>query len=67
MPASPGRHGQHVNSGVTEVIERQNQAMRELSRRAFTEPDIGPDDVPAPLGQARTQRSRQAAPPSPGE
>lgn len=52
---------QHVASGVTEAIERQNQAMRELSRRAFPEPDVVPDDAPAPIEQARALRRRQAA------
>ncbi|MFJ2847011.1 DciA family protein [Streptomyces griseofuscus] len=52
---------QHVSSGVTEAIERQNRAMRELSRRAFPEPDVVPDDAPAPSEQARAQRRRQAA------
>ncbi|MCX5278191.1 hypothetical protein [Streptomyces virginiae] len=52
---------QHVSSGVTEAIERQNRAMRELSRRAFPEADVVPDDAPAPIEQARLQRRRQAA------
>ncbi|MEU7038813.1 DciA family protein [Streptomyces sp. NPDC046237] len=52
---------QHVSSGVIEAIERQNRAMRELSRRAFPEPDVVPDDAPTPIEQARVQRRRQAA------
>ncbi|AXE27924.1 DUF721 domain-containing protein (plasmid) [Streptomyces globosus] len=40
---------QHVSSGDTQAIERQNQAMRELSRRAFPEPAVVPDDAPAPI------------------
>ncbi|MDX3403409.1 DciA family protein [Streptomyces sp. ME01-18h] len=52
---------QHVSSGVTEAIERQNRAMRELSRRAFPEPDAAPDDAPASMNDARLQRRRQAA------
>ncbi len=35
--------------------------MRELSRRAFPEFDVVSDDAPAPIGQARAQRCRQAA------
>ncbi|MEV5568016.1 hypothetical protein AB0L54_34965, partial [Streptomyces sp. NPDC052196] len=37
------------------------KAMRELSRRAFPEPDVASDDAPAPIDQARIQRRRQAA------
>ncbi|MGW6875854.1 DciA family protein [Streptomyces xanthophaeus] len=51
----------HVRSGVTEAIERQNRAMRELSRRAFPETDVILADVPAPIEQARAHRRRQAA------
>lgn len=43
--------------GIAEAVERQNSAMRELSRRAFPEPPA----VPAPIDQARVQRRRQAA------
>ncbi|HET6353828.1 hypothetical protein [Streptomyces sp.] len=35
--------------------------MRELSLLAFPEPDVVPDDAPAPIEQAREQRRRQAA------
>ena len=35
--------------GITEAVERQKRAMRELSRRAFPEPDVVPDDAPAPI------------------
>ncbi|MFI2214934.1 hypothetical protein [Streptomyces sp. NPDC020141] len=35
--------------------------MRELSRRAFPEPDGAADDAPAPIEQARVQRRHQAA------
>ncbi|MFG2395159.1 hypothetical protein ACGFYF_40770 [Streptomyces lavendulae] len=52
---------QHVSSGVTEAIERQNRAMRELRRRAFPETDVVADDAPAPIEQARFQRRHQAA------
>ncbi|MFE3865971.1 DciA family protein [Streptomyces goshikiensis] len=50
-----------VDSGIAAAVERQNAAMRELSRRAFPEPPRGPDDAPAPINQARVQRRRQAA------
>ncbi|WP_234332278.1 hypothetical protein [Streptomyces sp. NRRL F-5650] len=52
---------QRVSSDVTEAIERQHRAMRELSRRAFPEPDAAPDDAPASMNDARLQRRRQAA------
>ncbi|MEU3907260.1 hypothetical protein AB0F20_26145 [Streptomyces goshikiensis] len=35
--------------------------MRELSRRAFPEPETVPDDAPALIADAREQRRRQAA------
>ncbi|MFD5786715.1 DUF721 domain-containing protein [Streptomyces sp. NPDC127037] len=47
-------------AGIAEAVERQTKAMRELSRRAFLEPDLAPDDAPAPIEQARTERRRQA-------
>ncbi|MFC8273812.1 DciA family protein [Streptomyces sp. NPDC057271] len=70
--ATPGFHralaahqavprAQHVSSGVTEAIERQNRAMRELSRRAFPETAVVPDDAPPPIEQSRAQRRRRAA------
>ncbi|MFF9593839.1 DUF721 domain-containing protein [Streptomyces sp. NPDC014646] len=52
---------QRVDPGITEAIERQNQAMRELSRRAFPETAVAPDDAPAPIKQARAQQRREAA------
>ncbi|MGW1776223.1 DciA family protein [Streptomyces sp. NPDC002104] len=52
---------QHVRSGVTEAIERQNRVMRELSRRAFPEPEVAVDDAPAPINAAHLQRRREAA------
>ncbi|GAA2616083.1 hypothetical protein GCM10010304_81940 [Streptomyces roseoviolaceus] len=42
-------------------MERQTAAMRGLSRRAFPEPDVVPDDTPALIEAARIQRCRQAA------
>ncbi|MFE9797034.1 hypothetical protein ACFYRL_35540 [Streptomyces goshikiensis] len=70
--ATPGFHraltahqavprAQHVASGVIEAIERQNRAMRELSRHAFPEADVVTDDAPAPIEQARVQRRHLAA------
>ncbi|OEJ21786.1 hypothetical protein AR457_40850 [Streptomyces agglomeratus] len=50
-----------VDPGIAQAVERQTAAMRELSRRAFPEPDVVPDDAPAPIEQARVQRRRQAA------
>ncbi|MER6103720.1 DUF721 domain-containing protein [Streptomyces sp. NPDC001832] len=50
-----------VDPGIAEAVERQNRAMRELSRRAFPEPPSVPDDALAPIEQARVQRRRQAA------
>ncbi|MFJ8028455.1 DciA family protein [Streptomyces sp. NPDC096311] len=49
-----------VDPGIAEALERQTRAMRELSRRAFPETDVVADDAPAPIGQARTQRRREA-------
>ncbi|WP_420790345.1 hypothetical protein [Streptomyces sp. SPB074] len=31
-----------------------------MSLRAFPETDVAPDDAPAPIEQARTERRRQA-------
>lgn len=45
---------------IAEAVERQTRAMRELSRRAFPGTDVVTDDAPAPIGQARTRRCRQA-------
>ncbi|WP_443333343.1 hypothetical protein [Streptomyces sp. CB01580] len=50
-----------ADPGIAEAVERQTAAMRELSRRAFPEPDVVADDAPALIGQARAQRRRQAA------
>ncbi|MFK0231070.1 DciA family protein [Streptomyces sp. NPDC090303] len=47
---------------IAEAVERQTKAMRELSRRAFPEPDgVSADGAPAPIEQGRAQRRRQAA------
>ncbi|MCA1224059.1 hypothetical protein [Streptomyces sp. 8L] len=50
-----------VDPGIAEAVERQMEAMHELSRRAFPEPDVVPADASAPIDQARIQRRRQAA------
>ncbi|MFD4577275.1 DUF721 domain-containing protein [Streptomyces sp. NPDC058417] len=50
-----------VDPGIAEAVERQTAAMRELSRRAFPEPDIVPDDAPASIEVSRARRRRQAA------
>ncbi|MFE4861505.1 hypothetical protein [Streptomyces sp. NPDC056670] len=52
---------QRVDPCITEATERQNRAMRELSRRAFPESAPAPDDAPTPIEQTRAQRRRQAA------
>ncbi|MEU5161205.1 hypothetical protein AB0G74_16575 [Streptomyces sp. NPDC020875] len=50
-----------MDVAVTEAVERQTKAMRELSRPAFRETDVVADDAPAPIAQAHTERRRQAA------
>ncbi|MER7048881.1 DUF721 domain-containing protein [Streptomyces jumonjinensis] len=55
--AQPSR----VDPGIAAAVERQTKAMRELSRRAFPEPDVVADDAPTAIEQARVQRRRQAA------
>jgi hypothetical protein len=50
-PARPARR-----PATAEAIESQNRALRELSRRAFPDPD--PGDQPTPLEIARAQRRR---------
>ncbi|MFF4788625.1 DUF721 domain-containing protein [Streptomyces sp. NPDC001276] len=70
--ASPGFHqalaahqsaapAHRVDPGIAQAVERQNAALRELSRRAFRESDVAPEDAPAPVEAARAQRPRQAA------
>lgn len=49
-----------VDPSIADAVERQTAAMRALSRRAFPEPEAASDDVPAPIGQARSERRRQA-------
>ncbi|EDY48766.1 conserved hypothetical protein [Streptomyces clavuligerus] len=50
-----------VDPHIAEAVERQTKAMRELSRRAFPEPDAAPDDTAVPIEVARAQQRRQAA------
>ncbi|MFB6807637.1 DciA family protein [Streptomyces sp. NPDC056387] len=50
-----------ADPAIAEAVERQAAAMRELSRRAFPEPDVVLENAPAPIDQARLQRRRQAA------
>ncbi|MFF8867824.1 DciA family protein [Streptomyces sp. NPDC015139] len=50
-----------VEPGIAEAVERQTAAMRELSRRAFPEPNVVTDDVPTSIEQVRLERRRQAA------
>ncbi|MER5757595.1 DciA family protein [Streptomyces sp. NPDC002088] len=50
-----------VDTAIAEAAERQSRAMRELSARAFPEPEAGLDDAPAPIETTRAQRRRQAA------
>jgi len=45
---------------ITEAVERQTRAMRELSRRAFPEPQAMPDDVLAALAAVRARRRRES-------
>jgi predicted nucleic acid-binding Zn ribbon protein len=49
-----------VDPGIAEAVERQTAALRELSRSAFPEPDDVPNDAPAPLDGARSERRHQA-------
>lgn len=49
-----------VDPHIAEAVERQNRAMRELSRRAFPEPEAV-EDAPAPIDAVRAQRRREAA------
>ncbi|MFI1510204.1 DciA family protein [Streptomyces sp. NPDC020597] len=49
-----------VDPGIAEAVERQTRAMRELSRRAFPEPEVSLDDQPTPLEAARVQRRRES-------
>ncbi|MBP5904599.1 DUF721 domain-containing protein [Streptomyces scabiei] len=48
-----------VDLGIAQAVERQNRAMRELSRRAFPEP-VSSEEQPAPLDAVRVQRRRES-------
>ncbi|MGA4867206.1 hypothetical protein ACPB9J_31700 [Streptomyces lavendulocolor] len=69
--ASPGYHqalaahravatARRVDPAISEAVERQTRAMRELSRLAFPDPEPDPDGGPRPLEIARAQRRREA-------
>jgi hypothetical protein len=49
-----------VDPVIAEAVERQTAAMRELSRRAFPEPETAVTDAPTPIEAARAQCRRQA-------
>lgn len=68
--ASPGYHealaahqavtpAPRVDAGIAEAVERQTRAMRELSRRAFPEPEAA-DDQPAPIAAAHFHHRRES-------
>ncbi|MGW2514154.1 hypothetical protein ACWC0A_33180 [Streptomyces scopuliridis] len=50
-----------VDQGIAAAVERQTAAMRELSRRAFPEPEATPGHAPASIKQTHVQRRRLAA------
>ncbi|MFF8035139.1 hypothetical protein [Streptomyces sp. NPDC016626] len=50
-----------VDRAIAEAVERQTAAMRKLSRRAFPEPDVVPNEAPASIEVTRAQCRRQAA------
>ncbi|GAA1924116.1 DciA family protein [Streptantibioticus ferralitis] len=50
-----------VDPAIAQAVERQTAAMRELSRRAFPEPETAVTNAPAPIEAIRAQRRRQAA------
>lgn len=52
---------QRLDPGITEAVERQTRAMRELSRRAFPETEAAVEEAPAPINAAHLQRRREAA------
>ncbi|MFC9409317.1 DciA family protein [[Kitasatospora] papulosa] len=70
--ASPGFHqalaahqavtpARRLDPRITEAVERQTRALRELSRHAFPDQEPHPEETPAPIDPARIQRRRQAA------
>ncbi|MET8955508.1 hypothetical protein [Streptomyces sp. NPDC004533] len=50
-----------VDPAIADAAERQTAAMRDLSRRAFPEPDAVLDDAPTLIEAARAKDHRQAA------
>ncbi len=50
-----------VGPAIAEAMGRQTAVMRELSHRAFPEPDIVADNVPASVEATRARRRHQAA------
>ncbi|MFC8263763.1 DciA family protein [Streptomyces sp. NPDC057291] len=50
-----------VDPGIAEAVERQNRAMRELSRRAFPEPEATSDDQPSLIKSGREVAATYAA------
>ncbi|MFI5987496.1 DUF721 domain-containing protein [Streptomyces sp. NPDC051555] len=48
-----------VDPHIAEAVERQNRALRELSRQAFPEPDATPADALAPIDGAVLQQRRE--------
>ncbi|MFD9458593.1 DciA family protein [Streptomyces sp. NPDC059985] len=54
--APPGQ----ADSAIAEAVERQTRVMRELSRRAFPDPESNPDGGLATIEDARARRRRQA-------
>ncbi|MFJ7209488.1 DUF721 domain-containing protein [Streptomyces sp. NPDC098789] len=48
-----------IDTGIAEAAERQNRALRELSRQAFPEPDVAPADALSPIDGAVLQRRRE--------
>ncbi|WP_308402691.1 DciA family protein [Streptomyces sp. AC550_RSS872] len=53
-------HPSRVDPYIAEAVERQTQAMRELSARAFPEPESAPGGEPASIAAARVQRRRES-------
>jgi hypothetical protein len=51
---------QRVDPGLSEAVERQTRAMRELSRRAFPEPNTASDNQPGPDRGGPHQRCRES-------
>lgn len=50
----------HVDPAIAEAVERQSRLMRDLSRRAFPEPDTNRDERVAPIDATLAQRRRDA-------